>query len=49
MMRLLYRFFHAFHVDRLFTQHKFEAIATSPEGLRIARAWRARVGGKSDG
>ncbi len=30
MMRLLYRFSNAFHVDRLFIQHDLETIAAIP-------------------
>lgn len=39
MMRMIYRLFNGFWVDRLVTQHRFESIASSPEALRIAR-WR---------
>jgi len=38
MMCLLYRFFNGRHVERLFNQHSFELLASSPENLRRARA-----------
>jgi hypothetical protein len=41
MMRLLYRFFNSYWVDRLITQYRFECIASSPEALRVIRARRA--------
>lgn len=43
MMRLIYRFFNGFWVDRLITQHRFESIASSPEALRAVRWERAHT------
>lgn len=43
MMRLLYRLFNGFWVDRLITQHRFESIASSPEALRKVRWERANT------